>query len=918
MKKMLIKFITVLSVIILIMNFCITPSVHAGFLDGLLESVIGLFTMPIRAVAVGVARGINLLTAGLAYIEGATDTGTVSSFITPFDVLFNKVKVFEINFFDIATGNTPEAKSVVNQIRLGVAGWYFALRTIAASILLCMLIYVGIRMAITTIATDKAMYKKMLVDWCASMALLFLLHYIMIFTINVNNAIINALSTGVNAEVIEKTYDLIMGIALQWFDPDSIAATVVYCMLVWQTLGLVFTYFNRWLKLAFLTIIAPLVTITYSIDKMGDGKAQALGNWLKEYIYTILIQPFHCVVYMTLIDIGFGMLTESVGADTGRVLAASVISILCVRFTKDAEQLVRKIFAFKDDGSTGLGAGLAIATAGLMQAKNIGKQARAGVNGIRNFSRTGKDSIRMAGRGLGRMATGLKVAAVAGARSIAGKGEDTWSDTKSQVRTEMAEKKTAQLTSAISDGGGTYTAPPDEEIEKQADALMEANPKMSKNEARATARLNNAKQARAKQKNQNKNKDGKANRQVSGFRRGINKLKEIKDNSDIIQGLGNTAKSMVSMGIGLSVGSGLYGTGSNLSTALATNAAVVKGTREFMQGSRGTLRKGVKDNFKAMGINSQQAMLNALPAILATHSDPAAAKEELDGIMKEIEKALQEAGIDSKVAKSISNTVKAAVKANPGQTADAIKYALSNIPVGNETAYTANGGKIKDATEKLADHFNAAEIYKSFDVAASFGIKPDTFAADVATTFNNIEDEEIIEEEYSPKDVAGELTKKPSEAIDPEVRALVEEYDDEELYQLHEAIEERKHELQVEKESIQREIAEGKENADVERAAEIEEQLKQIEKEQLTTIGGMLGNQDRDLTIIERQMEEMYQKQADEIIDQLRKEIKEAHAKKDYDAERELENEVKKFQFVKNGMTDRINWTREVPKPDKK
>ena len=31
-----------------------------------------------------------------------------------------------------------------------------------------------------------------------------------------------------------------------------------------------------------------------------------------------------------------------------------------------------------------------------------------------------------------------------------------------------------------------------------------------------------------------------------------------------------------------------------------------------------------------------------------------------------------------------------------------------------------------------------------------------------------------------------------------------------------------------------------------------------------------------------------------------------------------IENEVKKFQFVKNGMTDRINWTSEVPKPDKK
>ena len=917
MKKMLIKFITVLSVIILIMNFCITPSVHAGFLDGLLESVIGLFTMPIRAVAVGVARGINALTAGLAYIEGATDTGTVSSFLTPFDILFNKVKVFEINFFDIATGNTPEAKSVVNQIRLGVAGWYFALRTIAASILLCMLIYVGIRMAITTIATDKAMYKKMLVDWCSSMALLFLLHYIMIFTVNVNNAIINALSTGVNADIIEKTYELIMGIALQWFDPDSIAATVVYCMLVWQTLALVFTYFNRWLKLAFLTIIAPLVTITYSIDKMGDGKAQALGNWLKEYIYTILIQPFHCVVYMTLIDIGFGMLTESVGADTGRVLAASVISILCVRFTKDAEQIVRRIFAFKDDGSTGLGAGLAIATAGLMQAKNIGKQARAGVNGIRNFSRTGKDSIRMAGRGLGKMATGIGkmatgigVAAVAGAKTLSKENDNTWAQNRSEVRAQMADKKAERLEK----GNEKFTALPNAEIDKQAEELMKANPKMGKNEAKAQVRLNNAKQARVKQKNKNKNKNGKSNRQVSGFRRRINKFKDFKDNSDVVQALGGTAKSMVSMGIGLSVGSGLYGTGSNLSTVLATNAAVVKGTREFMQGSKATLRRGVKDNFKAMGINSQQAMLNALPAILATHSDPAAAKEELDGIMKEIEKALQEAGIDSKVAKSISNTVKAAVKANPGQTANAIKYALGNIQVGNESAYTANGGKIRAATEKLGDHLNAAEIYKSFDVAASFGLQPDTFAADIATTFDNIEDEEVIEDDLSTKEVAEYFTELSSDDIDPEVRAIVEEYNDEELYQLHEAIEERKHELQVEKNRIQREIAEGNENADAARVAEIEEQLKQIEKEQLTTIGGMLGNQDRDLTIIERQMEELYQKQADEIIEQLEKELERVSDT----AKKNIENEIQKYTEIKNGMTDRINWTREVPKPDKK
>ena len=32
-------------------------------------------------------------------------------------------------------------------------------------------------------------------------------------------------------------------------------------------------------------MISPLISITYSIDKIGDGKSQALNTWLKEFIY---------------------------------------------------------------------------------------------------------------------------------------------------------------------------------------------------------------------------------------------------------------------------------------------------------------------------------------------------------------------------------------------------------------------------------------------------------------------------------------------------------------------------------------------------------------------------------------------------------------------------------------------------------
>ena len=61
-------------------------------------------------------------------------------------------------------------------------------------ILLAVLIYIGIKMAISTVASDQAQYKRMLKDWAVSFALLFLLNYIIMFTIEANNALVGMLS----------------------------------------------------------------------------------------------------------------------------------------------------------------------------------------------------------------------------------------------------------------------------------------------------------------------------------------------------------------------------------------------------------------------------------------------------------------------------------------------------------------------------------------------------------------------------------------------------------------------------------------------------------------------------------------------------------------------------------------------------
>ena len=84
-----------------------------------------------------------------------------------------QVNLLDANFFDFSN-TTSEMHTVKEQ----VAKWYFILRNIAIGLSLLVLIYVGIRMAISAIAEEKARYKSMIKDWVIGFVLLFTLHFL--------------------------------------------------------------------------------------------------------------------------------------------------------------------------------------------------------------------------------------------------------------------------------------------------------------------------------------------------------------------------------------------------------------------------------------------------------------------------------------------------------------------------------------------------------------------------------------------------------------------------------------------------------------------------------------------------------------------------------------------------------------------
>ena len=431
MKKIFSKILVVLLLLLTITEFSLSNKVYATAPDVTSAGEIaadvvvaatnwagGIYSILIwgkRIVALGLAYAIDH-----AFYEMASQDNNEAlnlldfsiKFITPFDIFFDHYQLLDINIFDL---NTVKTDSVSYRIRSNVAVWFYTMRLIASVILLAILVYVGIKMAISTVASDKAKYKKMLIDWAISLILIYIIHYLAIFIIYINKALIRtleALSAGViEVQSISDVYSRIALLATVGSGIPSITATIVFCGMVFMSIAFFVAYINRVIKVAFLMIISPLISITYSIDKMKDRKAQALEKWFKEFLYTILIQPFHCIMYLAFTNTSYklllpyldtsntlggrlayiaGTLANTMGANfmvgtDMNLVVTSVFVILSLIFIKQAEDVVRKIFGFSDSNkSTSLGAGMAMSLMAVNQAKKIGTTTRKTVNAAKN------------------------------------------------------------------------------------------------------------------------------------------------------------------------------------------------------------------------------------------------------------------------------------------------------------------------------------------------------------------------------------------------------------------------------------------------------------------------------------------------------------------------------------------------------
>lgn len=229
--------------------------------------------------------------------------GSVMNLPFPDRIIFNQMSLFDPNFINPTPFSELQDFAVnfnfINLIQGVASNIYFTFFIVAGLIMVIAAMVIGIKLAISSIAIEKAQYKELLNKWLIGIVVLFCLHFFILGAFTLNEKICEIASTiagnnSVNFDftdmsIVTKAAGALKGF-FNWVTGNGDAANsnrlvlqlsgygglLMYLMLsvsfsgdlicaiallalIGQMLNLIFQYFKRFIFVIFLAIISPLV-----------------------------------------------------------------------------------------------------------------------------------------------------------------------------------------------------------------------------------------------------------------------------------------------------------------------------------------------------------------------------------------------------------------------------------------------------------------------------------------------------------------------------------------------------------------------------------------------------------------------------------------------------------------------------------
>ena len=188
-------------------------------------------------------------------------------------VIFNSVPLLDVNFINPAPhslfltieNNAETYTKVGNAVR----SVYFSGMSIGLGFFGIIVAVMAIKLALSSIASEKAKYKEAIVNWFTALVLLFSLHYILSFVFYLNEQLVDVAGSIVNTQIkaspdaktVSDLGQYFKAEATKDWSTDTFIACVVYSVFVVQSLMFFYAYVKRLFFVVILAVISPFVVI---------------------------------------------------------------------------------------------------------------------------------------------------------------------------------------------------------------------------------------------------------------------------------------------------------------------------------------------------------------------------------------------------------------------------------------------------------------------------------------------------------------------------------------------------------------------------------------------------------------------------------------------------------------------------------
>lgn len=263
-------------------------------------------------------------------------------FVSVDQIFFGKISFLNLDFLLKAQGGKM---NVTYADTISKVYWMIFYLVIGIHFLL--LIVGSIRSMLEMQTADKkAQNKELLTSWLKGMVMLFSVIFIAFTMLYVNDYICKALDTALQ-NVKGLSGNFILDLAARSIKGIGLDANIAFMFaiaIMVITSIMFFYYVRRAVKVGYLIMIAPIVSLTYVTGGL-NGKSNAYGKWIKEYSSNIFIQLFHILIYVSLIlpMSSLGQIEKE--TNIIKFVPTLLLVFFGLGFIYNAEKLIKKLFS---------------------------------------------------------------------------------------------------------------------------------------------------------------------------------------------------------------------------------------------------------------------------------------------------------------------------------------------------------------------------------------------------------------------------------------------------------------------------------------------------------------------------------------------------------------------------------------------